>query len=340
MIDFVFTVDYEIYGDGRGAFKDLVYEPARRLVDLFLSRDVRFVAFVEAAEFEKIERYDTDSAIALVSKQIEGFCREGFEIGLHLHPQWCNAHYERGRWLLDSAEYNLCTLPRPRIVEIVRNAIGYLRHVVNRPQFTPRCFRAGNWLFQPTSIAASVLGEAGIHLDSSVFKGGLQRNHGLDYRPAQKNGYFWRFEHDVNDPDPRGRWIEVPIYTERVLPWRMATSKRLRLNHGGRAGGQSTRQRVNGALDLLRYRYPLKLDFCRMTLAELVSMTSRIIQEDRRQPEVYKPIVAIGHTKDLRDMQTVSDFLTFLHVQKIPVTTFDSIYSKLAQEMAPTAVVA
>ena len=31
MIECIFTLDYEIYGNGTGALKDLVYEPAERL---------------------------------------------------------------------------------------------------------------------------------------------------------------------------------------------------------------------------------------------------------------------------------------------------------------------
>ena len=41
-----------------------------------------------------------------VKRQICDLHNEGFEIALHLHPQWCNARYERGRWVLDDSEYN------------------------------------------------------------------------------------------------------------------------------------------------------------------------------------------------------------------------------------------
>src|SRR5580700_12092016 len=127
MIDCIFTLDYEIYGNGMGALSDLVYEPARHLKDVFHKWGARFFNFVEVAEFEKIEACGTDAAIELVRKQVRELYREGFEIALHLHPQWCNARYRDGRWLLDSAEYNLCTLPRTRTVQIVERSLAYLR---------------------------------------------------------------------------------------------------------------------------------------------------------------------------------------------------------------------
>jgi hypothetical protein len=338
MIECIFTVDYEIYGDGTGSLRDLVYEPARQLKNIFEKWNARFVNFVEVAEFQKIDEFGTDSAIALVKRQIRELYECGFEIGLHLHPQWSKGRYERGRWMLDSKEYNLCRLPRPRIAEIVERALSYLRDVVGQPRFTPLSFRAGNWLFQPTRTAASVLAEQGIKIDSSVFKGGLQHNYDLDYRRALKNGYYWPFSADANQPDPCGEWIEVPIYTEMVPLWRMATSKRMGLSKNGGLAGQSARRKVNRALDFLRFRYPLKFDFCRMELDEMISMTERVIREDAKAPTLYRPLVAIGHTKDLTDFQTVDAFLAFLRTRGIAVCTFADVYSKISQGKARPAL--
>lgn len=334
MIDCIFTLDYEIYGNGTGALKDLVHEPAQRLKDVFLKWGARFVNFVEAAEFEKIEASGTDSAIDLVRKQVQDLHREGFEIALHLHPQWCNASYHDGRWVLDFSEYNLCTLPKNRIAAIVEHSLEYLRYMVDEPHFTPLSFRAGNWLFQPTQPAASVLAENGIRVDSSVFKGGLQHKRGLDYRAARQNGYCWSFTLDVNEPDDAGRCIEVPIYTEMVPIWRMATSKRFGLGNNFGTASQERNGQLNRLRDFLRFQYPLKLDFCRMTLDELTSMVERVIRRDRNEPETYRPLVAIGHTKDLVDLQTVDAFLSFLRSKGIAVSTFADVYPRLLSELS------
>ncbi len=334
MIDIIFTIDYEIYGDGSGPLKELVYEPAQRLKDLFQSYNARFVAFVEIAEFRKIHAFRTDPAIDLVTRQIHDLHRDGFEIGLHLHPQWSNARFVDGRWLLDSSEYNLCSLPKKRIAEIVDESLAFLRQVVEQPDLTPLSFRAGNWLFQPTERAASVLLERGIKIDSSVFKGGLQRNHGLDYRRALKNDFYWRFNCDVNVPDPAGMWIEVPIYSDMVPFWRMITRKRLSLPNTYEQSNRKFDERVTRALDLARFLYPLKLDFCRMTFGELTSMVDRIIRQDREDPESYRPLVAIGHSKDLWDFETVDSFLSFLKSRQINVSTFSEIYPNFGRATA------
>jgi hypothetical protein len=332
MVECIFTLDYEIYGNGTGALKDLVYEPTERLKQVFLEWDARFVNYVEVAEFDRIEACGSDRAIDLVKKQIKELYQDDFECALHLHPQWYNAGYERGQWHLDYSEYNLCTLPRARVTAIVERALAYMRHVIGRNDYVPLSFRAGNWLFQPSATAAGVLSERGIKIDSSVFKGGVQHNHGLDYRSAQRNGYFWSFSDDVTRSDATGRWIEVPIHAEMVPIWRMATSKRVSSGNAfGGAVGRSVGHKIDRLRDFVRLRYPLKFDFCRMTFKELTSTVDRVLQEDHQRPEVFRPMVAIGHSKDPTNFRTVSNFLGYLRARGIPISTFRDVYPKLLQ---------
>lgn len=328
MLECIFTIDYEIYGNGEGFLRGLVFEPAKRLKAIFDRVGAKFVVFVEVAELEKMDVFRTDPAIGDVKRQIRGFYEDGFEIALHLHPQWCDARYEDGKWNLNYSEYNLCTLSEKRIAEILDRSIAYLRKILAVPDFTPMSFRAGNWLFQPTATVAQVLTHRGVKIDSSVFKGGRQHQHNLDYRRALKHGYYWMFKNDVICPDPTGPLLELPIYTRMVPFWKMATTKRLGLQRKGTAGARAPRSRLMRLLDLLRLQQPLKFDFCRMTLNELVSLVDQAVAEDLKSPELFRPIVAIGHTKDLLDLRTVEMFLTYLKRNNIPIRTLEHSYSE------------
>ncbi len=334
MIECIFTIDYEIYGNGQGSLRELVYDPARKLTTLFRLWNVPFVLFVEAAELEMIERHGADEAIADVRRQVRELHRKGMEIGLHLHPQWYNARYDNGTWHLDYSEYNLCSLPRRRVEQMVGRSLAYLRDVMEDPGFTPFSYRAGNWLLQPTETAAAVLADRGIRIDSSVFKGGLQRSHGLDYRPALKNGFYWAFSDDVNVRAAGGPLLEIPTHTAMVPFWKMITSKRVGLQRKGPSTSPSSPQRSNPRLnrlrDYLRPWYPLKFDFCRMTSRELITMIDKVIREDSRDPAAYRPVVAIGHTKDLVDLHAVDTFLSYLEKKQIRVTTLKDAYGKCA----------
>lgn len=324
----IFTIDYEIYGNGEGSLYELVYEPAERLKAIFQKFNTRFVAFVEAAELEIIESEGTDESIHNVISQIRELHTLGFEIGLHLHPQWYNGRRENGKWVLDYSEYNLCTLPLSRITHIVDRSIRYLRKVLNLNDFTPLAFRAGNWLFQPTCDAANALVQCGIRIDSSVFKGGLQHEHKLDYRRALRNGYYWRFLEDVVVPCNEGHLLELPIYTRAVPFWKMLTFKRLSINRRGQASVHACDKKLEGASNYLRFRYPLKFDFCRMTLRELTSLIEEVLEDEQENPTPFRPIVAIGHTKDLLDFETVEAFLCYLAGKCIPISTFEQVFPK------------
>jgi len=326
MIECILTIDYEIYGNGEGSLKELVYDPAVILIDLFQKYNVRFVPFIEVAELEIIENKTTDSTIEAIKQQIRYFYKNGFELGLHLHPQWYNAKFDKGRWLLDYREYNLCTLSKERIVQIIERSLNYLRSVLGTADFLPFSFRAGNWLFQPTQQIASILSKHGIKIDSSVFKGGLQNQHHLDYRASLNNGYYWRFKDDVNKPDERGEMLEIPIYTDMVPPWKMATKKRLGLQQKAAINSKTLQEKIYKLMDIARPLHPLKLDFCRMTLEELKDMMNKLIKEDQQVSQSYKPIVAIGHTKDLIDIDTVKHFLSYLKQEEIGIVTFAEAY--------------
>ena len=328
MIHCIFTIDYEIYGSGQGTLRELVYDPAEKLRSTFQKYNAKFVVFVEVAELEMIEAEATDPDIDLVKQQIRDFYQEGFELGLHLHPQWYKAKYENGNWLLDYSEYNLCALPRERVGQIVDRSIAYFRKVLSDDDFTPIVFRAGNWLFQPAKTVASVLAERGIKVDSSVFKGGIRHAHKLNYRKSIRNGYFWRFTEDAEISVPEGVLLELPIYTQMVPFLKMLTTKRIGQEQKASSTAQTYKMRLYRLMDFLRLWQPLKFDFCRMTINELTRMIDTVIKEDQKDPESFKPIVAIGHTKELIDFETVESFLAYLRKKEIPISTFKDVFDR------------
>ncbi|MHC1725268.1 MAG: hypothetical protein AB9866_04520 [Syntrophobacteraceae bacterium] len=214
MIECIFTIDYEIFGNGQGSLKELVYDPTEKLAAVFKKYNSRFVVFAEVAELEMIEANKADPYIDQVKLQLRRLLADGFEVGLHIHPWWYNARYENGSWILDHSEYNLCALPRNRITQIVDRSISYLRNMLDEPGYTPLSFRAGHLLFQPSQTLAGVLSERGVKVDSSVYKGGLWHQHNLDYRPALRNGYFWRFSRTASICRTQG----APCWSSRYIP--------------------------------------------------------------------------------------------------------------------------
>jgi len=330
MIEFVFTLDYEIYGNGEGSLRELVLDPTRKLEELFRAFGARFVVFAEAVELPKIEEAGSDPDSAGVRAQLRELRAAGHEIALHLHPWWANGRYERGHWRLDWSERNICVLSPERVNAIVSGAIRYLRDALEDPGFSPVSFRSGLWAMQPTAVMTNALTGHGIRVDSSVFKGGRVNALGLDYRRAHKNGGVWRFTRDVNVPEASGALWEIPIHTQMVPFWRMLGVKRLTLQHRvpSSVNGSPLTRRWS---DFLRLRYPRKLDFCRMTFDEMRAAVERDIRRRRAGQEVPAPFVAIGHSKDLVDFDAIERFLVYLRENDVPVNTFAGLLSRELQ---------
>jgi hypothetical protein len=278
MIECIFTIDYEIYGNGEGSMRELIYEPTRELMAIFKEWDATFVVFAEALEFKKIQEHRTD-------------------------------------------ERNLCSAPEERVEEVVVSAIEYLRGAIKSPAYNPVSFRGGLWLMQPSGTMARVLSRHGMRIDSSVFKGGRIRDVELDYRPALANGYYWQFAEDVNVADPQGALWELPIHTEMVPFWKMIRGKRLGLHRKmpTSKNGGPLKSRFS---DFARFTYPRKFDFCRMNLEEMKSVVDAVLHEDEKTPETYKPVVAIGHSKDLVDFEAIRRFLGYLADRGVGLSDF------------------
>lgn len=324
MIECVFTLDYEIYGNGQGTLRDLVLDPTRRLAQLFQDFKAPFVVFAEALEFARMEETQSDPDIAGVRAQLRELRAAGHEIALHIHPWWANARYADARWRLDWSERSICTLEPDRVETIVSGAIRYLRESLGDPSFTPLSFRSGLWVMQPTPVIANVLVRHGVRVESSVFKGGRVHGLGLDYRPAVGNDRFWRFGNDVNVRDPKGILLEIPIYTEIVPFWQMLGRKRLKLQRKTRSASQGWPLPRN-LRDFLRLRYPRKLDFCRMTFDEMREAMGKVLKQRQERLGERNLVVAIGHSKDFVDPDAVRRFLAFLQEQSVSVTTFSRL---------------
>ena len=108
----------------------------------------------------------------------------------------------------------------------------------------------------------------------------------------------------------------------------MFTSKRTGLQGKGPSVSQDGKQGFQRLMDFFRLQYPLKFDFCRMRFDELKKMVDAVIRKGQEDPTSFQPVVAIGHTKDLVDFETVGAFLSYLNKKGIKVSTFEEVYEK------------
>ncbi|MGC8893093.1 MAG: hypothetical protein ACP5P6_10920 [Candidatus Saccharicenans sp.] len=335
MLEFIFTLDYEIHGDGSGKLRDCVIRPTEEILKIFQKYRYPLVIFPDVLEFEKIEKYRSDPDIDQVKVQLEKILTTGNEVGLHVHSWWINAHLKNNGWEFDFNYANLCSLSKDHIKEIIENGLMILRRFLNDSRYQPVVFRNGFWIMQPTKDIVEVLKNCSIQIDSTLFKGGRIKGYNVDYRPSIRNGYFWRIFDDINKPHEEGLLWEVPIYTELVPFWKMLS--RFLGNpiiKEGETAVKERRQKImqkwNRMGDYFRLKYPRKLDYCFMNLHEILASLDKLILLDKKTESEYKPIVLVGHSKNLLDFKKVERIVQFIKQRDLKIVTFSQVLTKIS----------
>jgi len=325
MVYLIFTLDYEIFGNGQGSLKKLVYNPTQELVNLFDEYNYKFVNFVEVAELIKIKEHKSDNYISKVENQLSDMYKNGYEIGLHIHPQWFNAKYINNYWQLDMSERNICKLTQDKIDNYLDASIRHLKDVLGQ-SYVPTSFRSGSLPMQPSEKIANALINNKIKIDSSFFKGGLVRNDNIDYR-EYPNKYFWLFSRDIRKEDENSSLFEFPIYSKNVPFYKMLNKERIRISIKRPTYRKlNNKEKINNYLDKLRLFYPQKLDYCKLTPDNIIKC---INNENKKSNSDLIPLILYGHSKNLPNIGQIEMLLKKIRQFNMEVVTFKDVLKLL-----------
>ncbi len=351
MLNLIFSLDYEIYGSGSGAFDQLMIEPTRQLLDVFNAHGAKLTIMAEVAEILALQRHrEFHDVRSKIDMQLREAISQGHDVQLHLHPAWFNAEYNEGRWNLDQGEYALVYLPKTKISDYIRRGKEYLELLGKSANPDYRCiaYRGGNWLMQPSANIIESLEAEGFLYETSVFKHGFGRvgQFTMDYRKAHSNIRPWVVDrHDVALASDREGLREIPILSRKVLVTSMLTRKRLALHRNTRRGCSDVLPSSNRANDMgsgkaIGRFSPFcakKFDFCRLTFREMKSFISYAIKKTQSFEE-DTPVVAIGHSTESTDTECLKRLLDYVGQQdQVQWATFFDLYQNqiLASKRKP-----
>lgn len=338
MLKAIFTLDYEIHGNGEGCPHELMVEPTRRMLDLFDQHGAKLTILADVAEILKFREYKEkfgrdDYHYEAIAEQLRDTVRRGHDVQLHLHASYFNARFEGGRWVQDWSEYNFAGLPPVRLNEVIRVGKDYLETLLRPVASDYACvaFRAANWAMSPSRNVIRALHEQGIRIETSVFKHG--RREGIvsfDYAAAPSELVPWRAaDDDICRRDEAGKLLEVPIYCERrwlgafVTPNRIYRAMQTRKHRIARAeapdgSGQSDKKSgLQKKFSLLTQRHPWKADFNQCSGHQLIAALERAAARYGQGPTA-RPFVLIGHSKIFTRFNERSLRPFLCHVQQQP----------------------
>jgi hypothetical protein len=317
VLNLIFTLDYEIHGNGDGSPYDLIVEPTYRLMTLLEKYGAKLTIHADVAEILCFKKYYEETGedkffYKEIEKQLQEAIRRGHDVQLHIHSSYFNATYNGKSWEQFWPEYNMAALDFQRIDEIISTSKQFLENILKPISADYSCyaFRAANWSMMPTENIYKALIKNGLHVDTSVYKGGRQQgNVDYDYTDAFSHLYAYKADaSNINLQDVNGQLTEYPIYTEMRHFWSFITPIRLFRMVRAKFHKHKSAHRVatlspstNNSSNKLSWRSffvksPWKLDFNQASGLQLINALKRI-KKQTKDKKTSIDVVLIGHSK-------------------------------------------
>lgn len=236
MKTYLLTLDYELWGDGSGDVFQLMIEPTAKILDVCDQFNAKMTIFFEVVEYWRLQEewakgnqmgYSQNPAEA-IENQLREAVKNGHDVQLHLHPQWVDACWKDGRWVIDEENWRVGDyIPKNGLTlnDLFKKGKETLEKLLQPVKSDYRCiaFRAGGYCVLPSEKVVEAMCKNGFQIDSSVFNGGytngkLER---YDFRNiSEEKGYYF-IESDVRTAtDIETNLIEIPILAMPVAKWK------------------------------------------------------------------------------------------------------------------------
>ena len=334
MVKILFTLDYEIHGNGEGSPLELMVEPTYKMLKLFDKFGAKLTILADVAEILKFKeyyhKYGVDSFYYLdIAEQLKYAIKGGHDVQLHIHSSYFNAVYNNGKWNNDWSEYDLANLSFERVDEMIRTSKQFLDDLLKPIENNYSCnvFRAANWSLVPSKNILQSLKKNGIKIDTSVFKYGKRKSLvNFDYSDCYSDALPWiANDDDITKNDVTGKIIEIPIYSQLKPIWSFISLNRfyrvkVSKNHDFNEGLSHYREvnrlkkpkmnKIKKMIKKLFTKHALKADFNQCTGKQLINQLKQV-EKDYSHSEEEIPFVTIGHSK-LFTPQNEKSLLPFL----------------------------
>jgi hypothetical protein len=309
----LFTLDYEIHGNGEGSPRELMVEPTDRLMDLLEAYGAKLTIMADVAEIIRFRDYRDATGrdqfhYQAIIQQLQRAVRNGHDVQLHIHSSYFNAEAQDGRWKQDWSEYNFAGLPRERMHWMVGHCKEFLESILKPVSARYEClaFRAANWAASPSANVVASLTAHGIKIETSVFRFG--RRSGLvnfDYTSTPHALGPWRASaQNICQEDFSSSLWEFPIYAEKRSVgsfltlnrcYRALQSRLHRFSDAPQTTATAAGAKRGQPWTWLLKKHAWKADFNQCSGRQLI----RGLQNAEGEAEAVQtcPFVLIGHSK-------------------------------------------
>ncbi len=346
MIYLLLHDDWEIYGDGSGNPKKLMFDPAERLLNICDNYNAKYTFYAEVGQ--QLHMLNApDSKWKKYANTWEAIMKDavarGHDVQLHLHPQWIGAKLVDGAWKLDHSKWNTGKLPFEMLDEWIGKGVQYLRSLLKpvNPDYEVLSYRAGGWFCQPSTNLYKALKKHGILSDVSVLRGRFKHfNDGghVDFRNVPSEFYPWEVDPNnfANCIPGSGFW-ELPVYTETsILPHPIyLLTKSFSPFYYSRIFKQRRNQKLNSTYTLKVVESTKQKDyygsFGYMHYKHLLNYVDTVKGEAKKTDKEI-PLIFVTHSKNFLDYNNFERLLKIL--SQDPAVSFATTCSFLGRYLS------
>jgi len=223
MIYLMLHDDWEIYGDGTGDPEIIMFEPARRMLDICDNYGAKYTFYAEIGQ--QISMLNSTSAkwrqyANKWEEVLKDAVKRGHDVQLHFHPQWIDAYLIDDKWKLDFLKSHCGNVDEAVIDHWIGKGKQYLEQLLRtiNHEYKVNSFRAGGCKIQPSIYVYRALRKHDISCDVSVLKGRykiFEDGTFVDFRKTVSLFEPWEVDPDdfAKEKKGSGFW-EIPIYRE------------------------------------------------------------------------------------------------------------------------------
>ncbi|MGQ4892552.1 MAG: hypothetical protein ACP6IP_08700 [Candidatus Njordarchaeia archaeon] len=323
MIHVIMTIDYEIFGNGRGDVKRHIIEPMNRLLNITNRYNVPLTIMFEVYEYIYFKKYDKQlqrdwgySPAEIIQDQINRAYNRGHDIQLHIHPQFVKMRYAHKRFIPEIPELSVFDVNEQEVYNLIHRGKETLESVINANDHRCKALRLSNMGWVPAPIhTARAMERLGIYVHSLA----------SICAPVGARGYQRIGNTNV---------YEIPIYTipaktyEYLKPRYLSTLAYVWLYSPPRIFKKSHKE-IPSKVNPQNCR-GLKWDLSKLSYYDMIKMLDYAIEHyDYENYEI--PLVMIGHTKDFFNDKNFDKFIKTV-VNKYKKTVRFTTFSEFIKE--------
>jgi len=302
MINIIISLDYEIFGNGKGDIKKHILNPTKNILDISNKFKIPISIMFEIYEYIAYEKYNDElerdlgySPAKQIKNQITTAYENGHDIQLHIHPQFTEMEYKQKKFILKNPKLSALDLNEDDAYKLIKTGKEKLESIINSSDYKCMTLRLSNmgWIEAPKNTL------------KPMEKLGLKIHSLSDTCKKNDNLGFWKlFNSQV---------YEIPIYSIQEKYYKSFNARRMfTLSYIWTHSPPKRRRRYSKTqskqTSLKNKHYRSKWDFSKLSYKEMINYLDQAIRKyDYKKYDI--PLVMMGHTKDFFNYKNFERFL-------------------------------